>query len=72
MTKTHRIGGTEISVTRQTIAGGEVYALEIRSKSSLDYSCVVINLSPKEFQQLVDFMEECGSRETKGPDTNPQ
>lgn len=57
---THKIGGTEIVVERQVVAGGEVYSLEIRSRSALDYSSVVLNLSAEEFKAVVRFLEEFG------------
>lgn len=58
MEKTHKIGGYELAVDRQMVAGEEVYYLEVRSRSSLDYLSVILNLRPSEFKDIVNFLEE--------------
>lgn len=55
MKKSHRIGGSEIIISNHEVAGGEVFVLEVASKSSLDYTSVVLNLTKKEFSEIVDF-----------------
>lgn len=55
---THKVGGTEIVVEHHLMAGGDVYSLTVRSKSSLDYNSVVLNLTPEEFGELVSFLGE--------------
>lgn len=56
----HKVGGTELVAERHLMSGGDVYSLEIRSKSSLDYSSVVLNLTATEFGELVRFLGEFG------------
>ena len=54
----YKIGGSEVIVTCQEVAGSDVYSLEIHSKSSLDYSSVVLNLTREEFKKLIIFFLE--------------
>ena len=56
----YKVGGTEILAGRQFVAGGEIYHLDIRSRSSLDYSSVVLNMTAAEFGDLVRFLGEFG------------
>lgn len=59
MRNVFRIGGSELEVTRLQMAGGEVFVLETRSRSSLDYNSVVLNLTPEEFREILKFLGEC-------------
>jgi hypothetical protein len=56
MRKSYKVGGSELTVNRQSISGGEVYVLELSSRSSLDYSSVVLNLTPREFKEIILFL----------------
>lgn len=55
----HKIGGSELVVYHQNVAGSEIFVLEVRSKSSLDYSSVVLNLTAAEFDEIVQFLQRC-------------
>lgn len=54
----YKIGGSELIVTCQEVAGSDVYSLEVHSKSSLDYSSVVLNLTREEFKKTILFLLE--------------
>lgn len=58
MERTHKIGGYELSVDKQMVAGEEFYYLEVRSRSSLDYLSVILNLRHSEFKDIVNFLKE--------------
>lgn len=56
MKNSHRIGGTELTVSRQNVAQSEVVSLEIDSKSSIDHAFIVVNMTLEEFKGLVSFL----------------
>jgi hypothetical protein len=56
MRKSYKVGGSELTVDRQPMSGGEVYVLGLSSRSSLDYSSVVLNLTPREFKEIILFL----------------
>lgn len=63
MRRNHRVGGSEIEVCRHSIAGGEVFSLEVRTRSSLDHNSVILNLTPEEFREIARFLGECSGDE---------
>jgi|688.fasta_scaffold2007660_1 hypothetical protein len=60
MRKSYKVGGSELTVDRQPMSGGEVYVLGLSSRSSLDYSSVVLNLTPREFKEIILFLSSAG------------
>lgn len=45
------------------MSGGEVYVLELSSRSSLDYSSVVLNLTPREFKEIILFLSSAADNQ---------
>jgi hypothetical protein len=63
MRKSYKVGGSELTVDRQPMSGGEVYVLGLSSRSSLDYSSVILNLTPREFKEIVLFLSNAGDNQ---------